>query len=155
VVLDEAANIAPLPNHGELASTGPGQGIQLLSVFQDIAQIDARYGRRAGTVVNNHGAKILGSGISDPATLTWASRVIGAGEFEQRSRTAGERGRHSTTLGDTYRDLAPASILREGVLNTALLIYGNLPPAQIRLRPWFREKDLRKLRDSTGIREVG
>jgi hypothetical protein len=38
--------------------------------------------------------------------------VIGAGEFEQRSQTAGERGRHSTTQGDTYRDLAPASVAK-------------------------------------------
>lgn len=157
LVLDEAANIAPLPNHAELASTGAGQGIQVLSVFQDLAQINARYGRRAGTIVNNHAAKILGPGISDPETLTWASRVIGAGEFEQRSQTAGEHGRRSTTQGDTYRDLAPAGVLREGALNTAVLIYGSLPPAQIRLRPWFQEAELRRLRDAStdGSRKPG
>jgi type IV secretion system protein VirD4 len=149
LLLDEAANIAPIPNLDEIASTAAGQGIQLLSVFQDLAQIGARYGRRSATIVNNHRAKLIGSGISDPETLTWASRVIGAGEFEQRSQTAGERGRRSTTQGDTYRDLAPAGVLREGELSTAVLIYGSLPPAQIRLRPWFQETDLRRLRDAS------
>jgi type IV secretion system protein VirD4 len=158
LLLDEAANIAPIPNLDEIAATGAGQGVQLLSVFQDLAQISARYGRRSATILNNHRAKLIGSGISDPETLTWASRVIGAGEFEQRSRTAGERGRQSTTQGDTYRDLAPAAILRESLLNTALLIYGNLPPAQIRLRPWFQEAELKRLRDAfegSEVREVG
>ena len=85
--------------------------------------------------------------------------MIGAGEFEQGSQTAGERGRRSTTQGDTYRDLAPAALLREGPLNNAVLVYGRLPPAQIRLRPWFQEVDLRRLReassDGSGVWEVG
>jgi type IV secretion system protein VirD4 len=34
LVLDELANIAPIPNLDEVASTGAGQGIQLLSIFQ-------------------------------------------------------------------------------------------------------------------------
>lgn len=150
LLLDEAANIAPIPNLDEIASTGAGQGVQLLSVFQDLAQINARYGRRAATIVNNHRAKLFGTGISDPETLSYASRVIGAAEFEQHSRTRAEKGRNSTTQGDTWRDLVPAGVLRENRLNNALLIYGNLPPAQIRLRPWFQEADLRKLRDASG-----
>jgi type IV secretion system protein VirD4 len=159
LLLDEAANIAPIPNLDEIAATAAGQGIQLLSVFQDLAQIGARYGRRSATIVNNHRAKLIGSGISDPETLTWASRVIGAGAFDQRSETAGERGRRSTTQGETYRDLAPAGVLREGFLNNAVLVYGNLPPAKIRLRPWFQEAELRRLRDASaeesGSPEVG
>jgi type IV secretion system protein VirD4 len=149
LLLDEAANIAPIPNLDEIAATGAGQGIQLLSVFQDMAQIGVRYGRRSATIVNNHRAKVIGSGISDPETLNWASRVIGAGEFEQLSRTAGEQGRHSTTQGDTYRDLAPAGVLREGFLNTSVLVYGRLPAARIRLRPWYQEPELRRLRDAS------
>ncbi|MCW2981856.1 MAG: type secretory system conjugative transfer family protein, partial [Solirubrobacterales bacterium] len=149
-LFDEAANIAPIPNLHEVASTAAGQGIQVLSIFQDLSQISARYGRNAATIVNNHRAKLLGAGTSDPETLTWASKVIGAGEFEQRSQTAGERGRRSTTQGDSYRDLAPPGVLREGFLNTAVLVYGNLPPARIRLRPWFEEADLRRLRGTAG-----
>ena len=50
-----------------LASTGAGQGIQLVSVFQDMAQINAVYGRdHAPTIVSNHRAKVVLSGIADP-----------------------------------------------------------------------------------------
>src|SRR4029078_10510962 len=45
VVLDECANIAPLRELATLASTGAGQGIQLVSVFQDMAEIYGAYGR--------------------------------------------------------------------------------------------------------------
>ncbi len=37
VVLDEAANIAPLRDLDTLASTAAGQGIQLVTVWQDLA----------------------------------------------------------------------------------------------------------------------
>ena len=37
----ECANIAPLRELATIASTGAGQGIQLVSVFQDLAQIPA------------------------------------------------------------------------------------------------------------------
>jgi type IV secretion system protein VirD4 len=146
LLLDEAANIAPIPNLAEIASTGAGQGIQLLSVFQDMAQVSTRYGRRASTIVNNHRAKLFGTGISDPETLGYVSRIVGSGEFEQRSRNTGEQGRSSQTQGETYSELAPANLVRERDPGTALLIYGHLPPAKIRLRPWFEDRRLRKLR---------
>jgi type IV secretion system protein VirD4 len=148
LLLDECANIAPIPNLAEIASTGAGQGVQLLSVFQDMAQVTSRYGRRASTIVNNHRAKVFGTGISDAETLGYVSRVLGAGEFEQRSRSTGERGRNSQTEGDTYRDLAPANLVRERDPGTGLLLYGHLPPAKIRLRPWYEERELRALREA-------
>jgi type IV secretion system protein VirD4 len=155
LLLDEAANIAPIPNLDEIASTAGGQGVQLLSVFQDVAQIGARYQRRAPTIVNNHRAKLFGSGISDPETLDYVSRIVGAGEFEHRSRTAGEQGRSTTTEGETYRDLVPPGLLRGADPGSAILVYGHLPPARIRLRPWFHEASLRKMRDEgAGGRQV-
>ena len=95
LVLDEAANIAPIPNLDEVASTGAGQGVQLLSVFQDLAQVRSRYGDRAQTIVNNHRAKLFGTGISDPETLALRqSQVVGAGEFEQRTHSERRAGQH-------------------------------------------------------------
>jgi type IV secretion system protein VirD4 len=154
LALDELANIAPIPNLAEIASTGAGQGVQLLSVFQDLAQVSSRYGRQASTIVNNHRATVLGSGISDPDTLSYVSRVLGAGEFEQRSRSTGEKGRRSETEGDTYRDLAPANFVRERDPGTGLLVYGHLPPAKIKLRPWYEDRELRRLRDRHGVEEA-
>ena len=98
LVLDECANIAPLRDLATLASTGAGQGIQLVSVFQDMAQINAVYGRdRAPTIVSNHRAKVILSGIADPQTLDYVARLLGDEEVRQISSTSGAEGRRSTT----------------------------------------------------------
>jgi type IV secretion system protein VirD4 len=141
LVLDELANVAPVPGLDEIASTGAGQGIQLLSVFQDMAQVQARYGEGALTIVNNHRAKLFGTGVSDPDTLSYVSRVVGAGEFRDESATADDRGSSTRTEGSIYRELTPANVVREGEPGSALLLYGHLPPTRIRLRlPSKREK---------------
>jgi type IV secretion system protein VirD4 len=152
LLLDECANIAPPPGLDEIASTAAGLGVQLLTVFQDLAQVQARWGNRAGSIVNNHRAKVIGTAISDAATLDYVSRLLGVGEFEQRSTStsSGERGRSSETHGDTYRDLAPPNFVRQRKPATALLIDAELPPAQIKLRPWYEDRTLRALRHLNG-----
>jgi type IV secretion system protein VirD4 len=149
LLLDEAANIAPIPNLDEVASTGAGMGVQLLSIFHDFAQGQVRFGNRFLTTVNNHAAKIVGSGSSDPETTSYFSKIIGTGAFEQRSRTAGEQGRRSTTEGETYRDLAPASVQREAEPGTGHLVYRHLRPTNFSLRPWFEDPILRELQQAS------
>ena len=146
LVLDECANIAPLRDLATLASTGAGQGIQLVSVFQDMAQINAVYGReRAPTIVSNHRAKVILSGIADPPSLEYLARLLGDEEVRQVSRTSGAGGRHSTTESITYRNLAPANVLREMRPGHGILVYGHLRPTRIALRPWFKDRRLRRL----------
>ena len=70
VVLDECANIAPIRQLATIAATGAGQGIQLVTVFQDMAQIDAVFGRDvAPTIVSNHRAKLLMAGIRSESVV--------------------------------------------------------------------------------------
>jgi type IV secretion system protein VirD4 len=145
LVLDECANIAPLRDLAVLASTGAGQGIQLVSVFQDMAQIYAVYGRdHAPTILSNHRAKVILSGISDPPTLEYVSRLLGEERVRFRSSTSGSHG-HSTTESVSFRQLAPANVLREMRPGQGVLVYGHLAPTRITLRPWFRDRHLRRL----------
>jgi len=144
LVLDEAANIAPLRDLDALASTAAGHGIQLVSIFQDLAQIANRYQERAQTVVNNHRAKIFLSGISDTQTLEYASRLLGDEEIMQSSITRGSQGSRSTTESTALRSLAPANVLRGIRPGEGVLVYGHLPPARLKLRPWFKERGLRR-----------
>jgi type IV secretion system protein VirD4 len=145
VVLDEAANIAPLPRLDQLAATGAGQGLQLVTVVQDLAQVEARWGRKADTILNNHRAKLFGTGLSCERTLTYLTRVLGDQTLTQRSATRGETGRRSVTEGTHYRPLAPIDELRQGRPGTGVLVYGHLPPARICFRPWYAERRLRRL----------
>jgi type IV secretion system protein VirD4 len=107
----------------------------------------ARWPQRAETILNNHRAKIIGAGISCPTTLQHISRILGDAEITQRSTstTPGDRGRQATTVSSTWRAIAPANVLREARPGCAVLIYDNLPPAVVRLRPWYRDRRLRQL----------
>jgi len=145
VLLDEAANIAPIADLDVLASSGAGQGIQLLSVFQDLSQVRAKYGKHAHSIFNNHRAKVFCPGIADPETIEFIGQVIGDGEFRQSSETAGAKGHSSSTEGSTYRRLVPANVLRGAMKGSGLLVSGNRPPAWIGLRAWFEDEQLSDL----------
>lgn len=142
VVLDEAANIAPLRDLDTLASTAAGQGIQLVTVWQDLAQMKARYGDRAHTVINNHRATIVLSGVKDPMTLDHVSRLVGDSDVPRQSITTDSSGRRSITDGVHSRRLAPDHALRAMPEGEGLLIYGSTPSTQLRLRPWYQERKL-------------
>jgi type IV secretion system protein VirD4 len=145
LVLDEAANIAPIRDLDTLASTGASMGIQLVTVCQDLAQLASRYGPdRSRTIANNHRAKLLLSGVSDLTTLDLVSGL--AGETAVREDTFSydwpdRRRTRSTAVA--YRRLAPADELRRIAPGDGVLIYGHLPPVRLRLRPWYEDRRLR------------
>lgn len=140
LVIDEAANIAPLPDLAQIASTARGVGIQLVTVWQDFAQIQARYGTFAQTVINNHRAKVVLAGISDTPTLDYISRLIGDETVTEESRSRNPDGKTSITQTTRHRPLAPASDLRRADTGTGVLVYGNFHPAQLKLRPWYNDR---------------
>jgi type IV secretion system protein VirD4 len=144
VVLDEAANIAPLTDLDTIVSTAAGHGIQLVTVWQDFAQIEGRYGRRWPTIVNNHRAKVLCPGSADPLTLDHMSALIGDDEAQDQSRTIGDDGRWSRTETASLRRVAPSAMLRRLAPGQAAVVYGALPPARVRLRPYFERAAQRR-----------
>lgn len=134
LVIDEAANIAPLPDLAQIASTARGVGIQLVTVWQDFAQIQARYGTFAQTVINNHRAKVVLAGISDTPTLDYISRLIGDEAVTEESHSRSPDGKTNTTEAIRHRPLAPTAGLRRADTGTGVLVYGNLHPAKLNLR---------------------
>jgi type IV secretion system protein VirD4 len=150
--LDEAANIAPLPNLDEIASTGPGQGVQLLTVLQNMSQASDRWGSdRAETIIANHRGRVFCSGIGDRATLEHLRQTLGEEQVARVSRQhAGLMSAGTVTVSQEHQPLAPPNRVRLAKADRALLVYGNLPPAWLRLRPWYRDSRLRAL--ATGRR---
>jgi type IV secretion system protein VirD4 len=144
VCLDEAGNVAPLPNLAEIASTAPSHNIQLISIFHDLAQARSRYRGQAETVVNSHRARMLLPGVADLETLRYFSGLVGDQERRELTRTVGRGG---ATRATTRRPtpLISAQELRQLPDGHALLLYGRLAPARLRLRTWFTDRRLRRL----------
>lgn len=145
VVLDEAANIAPVRDLDTIASTGASLGVQLVTVCQDVSQLGARYGHdRARTIVNNHRAKLLLSGVSDLSTLDLISGLAGEQAVREHTYTVDQSdGRRTRSSAVAFRRLAPADELRRVPPGQGVLVYGHLPPVRLRLRPWFTDRRMR------------
>jgi type IV secretion system protein VirD4 len=142
--LDEAGNVAPLPNLAEIASTAPSHNIQLVSIFHDLQQARSRYGKQADTVVNSHRARMLLPGVADLETLRYFSGLVGEEEARDLTRTTGSGGTTRSTAR-RRRPLAAAEALRQIPDRHALLLYGRIAPVQLRLRTWFDDRRLRRL----------
>ncbi|MBV9198044.1 MAG: type IV secretory system conjugative DNA transfer family protein [Solirubrobacterales bacterium] len=134
VCLDELGNAVPIPNLAEIASTAASHNIQLVSIFHDIAQARTRYHDQALTVINNHRARMLLSGVADIETLKYFSELVGEEEVKDRSDPDAPVRR---------RPLAPPDQLRQIKPQHGLLVYGSLRPAQVRLRLYFNDRKLK------------
>jgi hypothetical protein len=121
LVLDEAANVASLDELDQLASTVAGLGVTLVTVVQDFAQLQARWGQRAATIVNNHATRVVLSGLADPSVSTYLPEL--------------------TTPKEKDAVVVP---LRQRPGSTALVVSGRSPVYAGRLRPWWRHRTLRR-----------
>lgn len=143
IALDEAANFARVPRLAGYASSGPGQGIQLLLCFHDLAQVEATYGQEAArTIWNNCRARVLLPGQGDVKTLELFSRSIGDETRVFRAQHS-DRWRSSSSEQRVGRPLATLDELRRQ--HQAVLVYANAPPAQLALRRWDQVPAWRRL----------
>jgi type IV secretion system protein VirD4 len=139
--LDEAGNCAALSDLDVLATTARGQGIQLVTVWHDKSQLEARYGLKASTILNNHRAKLFLSGLADLSALELGARLIGDQALVDRNRSMGSDGRHSLNESTSYRPLLPVEDLRRLRPGEGVLLYGHLRPTPIRLRPFYTQRE--------------
>ncbi len=119
MVLDEAANVASLDELDQMAATVAGLQVTLVTVVQDFAQLRARWGERAATIVNNHATRVVLGGLADPSVGTYLPEL---------------------TASTTERPAVPLR-LRPG--GTAVVVSGRSKVYPIRLRPWWRRRRLR------------
>jgi type IV secretion system protein VirD4 len=99
-LLDECANIAPIPDLPAMLSEAGGQGLQAVCVFQDISQVRRRWPREADGFMSLFGAKIILSGVADTRTLEQLSLL--AGEWDRPVQTLSEQ-RPTGLLSDPSR----------------------------------------------------
>ena len=126
VVLDDVLGIAPIYDLASLASTAPARGVQLVSVFQDTGPDRHPLRRRR---------RPRRSATTGPSSC-WPARP---------------------DAGGVAADLAgtPSSPAQLGAGEAALL-YGTPRRPGVRLRPWFRDRELRAPgRDAAGRRHAG
>jgi type IV secretion system protein VirD4 len=142
LILDETANIAPLPDLPAIVSEGGSQGLVTLASFQDLSQARARWGMAADGFPTLFGAKVVLGGINDIRTLDMISRLAGDGEVRHNSVTRRPwplgRQHPSITLSTRRQPRLPVDAIAHLPAGESLLINGARPPTFLSLTPWYR-----------------
>lgn len=148
LALDEAGNVFRYPRLPHLLTTARGNGIQLLLIYHDMAQVEHLYGGRevARTVISNAKLRMLLPGVGDLETLRYWSELMGQTRTQTHGTTTGADGRRSRSRNEHTDHLAPLHRLQQLPDGEAVLVYQNLPPARVRLLPWYRDRRFRALR---------
>jgi type IV secretion system protein VirD4 len=146
LALDEAGNVFRYPRLPQLLTTSRGNGIQLLLIYHDLAQVEHLYGGRevARTVLSNAKLRILLPGVGDLDTLRYWSDLLGRTRTQTHGETHGADGHRSRSRNEHTEDLAPLHVLQQLGLGRAVLVYENLPPTRIDLLPWYRNRRYRE-----------
>jgi type IV secretion system protein VirD4 len=140
VVLDEVANIAPIPDLDVLASTCRSHAINLVTLTQSYSQLVDRWsGPRARTIFDNHTAKVLLRGSTDAELLQQFRRLVGERVERRTTRSRNDRGQVSTSEQLRDRSLALEHELRSLDIGTGMVLYGANEPALVKLRPFYSD----------------
>lgn len=127
LALDEAANIAPLPELPGIVSEGGGQGLLTMACFQDLSQARSRWGEAAQGFLSLFGAKLILPGIGDRATLESLSLLSGEQLVPQRSVTQTRPIRpwsRSVTDSERLRKRLPPDAISRGEPGKAIWFQG-------------------------------
>lgn len=134
--LDEAANIAALPDLPGLLSSGGGDGITTVVVLQSLGQARARWGTdQSDAMWESSTIKMVLPGLSNPQDLSDISRL--AGEIEQKTLSTSKGSSGSSTTSSTQRVPAlPIEKIRGLKQGHAWLLHRRLAPVEVKLKPW-------------------
>lgn len=122
MALDETANIAPLRRLPEYLAQSRAAGITMLTVWQGLSQVHARYGEQAGAILASSLAQVFLGGSTDPRTLDYLERMLRQSELDPAERIDPRR-----------------------LDGRALVIYADHQPFLLRPRISYQNRRLRRL----------
>ncbi|WP_276939986.1 type IV secretory system conjugative DNA transfer family protein [Ferrimicrobium acidiphilum] len=137
LLLDEMANIAPLPSLGSLLSEGVSQGVYLLGALQDLSQARERWPALMRGLLTLFGTTVVLGGIGDIETLRMLEELFGTIDHAEVGWQRGGFLRLTTSTHKVERPLFSRGELRElGPFEAAVLdLRGG--SGKVRLTPDF------------------
>lgn len=140
LLLDEAANIAPIRDLAPWLSQCGDHGITIATIWQSIAQIDHRYGKaERDAILAASTAQILIPPIADPTTTSYINDLLGQEPVAHASQRHGLRA--DETIGVNQQRVAETQWPRQVTRPNALLVYRNLPPTIVSAPGWYERSN--------------
>jgi type IV secretion system protein VirD4 len=135
ILMDEAANIAPVRNLAPWLSQCGDHGIVIATIWQSIGQIDQRYGRAArDAICAASTAQVFIPPLAESTSAGYLTELLGDEQVANASSSAGRQ-----TLCAGQRKAGPAPWLRQIGRGRAILVYRDLPPAVVRVPGWYED----------------
>jgi type IV secretory pathway TraG/TraD family ATPase VirD4 len=123
LLLDEAANIAPIPSLPNLLADGGGSGITTVCVLQSLAQARARWGLPgADAIWDSATTKLVLGGLAHTEDLSRISKLAGEIDDPVRTRSTGPTGPAESVSPPGH----------------ALGLARRTPPVHALLTPWWK-----------------
>jgi type IV secretion system protein VirD4 len=147
IVLDEVANMTPIPNLDRWVTAARGLGINLVLATQNLGQLDTVWGReKAETIASGPRVRMFGPGLADAQTLKYVEDISGqtAVITDSVSRTPYFMQMQTSRSTNTqWRPLVQQQELRELPDFTGIVFYGTTPPFTVDWRSGHTEPQLR------------
>lgn len=155
IVLDEVANMTPIPVLDRWVTAARGLGINLVLATQNLAQLDTVWGReKAETIASGPRVRMFGPGIADEQTLAYIEKLGGdtAVLTDTVSRTPYffqiQTNRSTNTQ---WRPLVTKDVVRQIPPYTGLVFYGTTPPFTVNWRSAHTDPRLEAMQKNTPI----
>ena len=146
-LLDECANVAPIPSLPNLLADGRGQSLTIIPIFQTLAQVRSRYGDEdASTVFSASQIKLILGGSDDADDCRDISGLIGERD-DWYATTSGSAHALAIDTGATTSSslrkvpILPPDAIRSIPFGSAVMLLSQADPFPLRLRPWTHRRD--------------
>ena len=141
-LLDECANVAPIPSLPSLLADGRGQNLTVIPIFQTLAQVRSRYGDQdASTVFSASQVKLILGGADDADDCRDLSALIGERDDWYATSSHSSYALAIDTKATTSTSLRkvpilPPDAIRSIPFGSAVMLLSQANPIPLRMRPW-------------------
>lgn len=143
MLVDEAANVCPLPLLGQFLAECRAAQIRWMLVFQDIAQMERRWHEDTYTILTNAQATVILPGSKDVKLLEWVQKMGGnmwiETTSESKSHRNGDDGASTSTSRQEHPLISPDE-LRRLPRDEAILLCTNYHPVQLKMTNVFKHR---------------
>jgi type IV secretory pathway TraG/TraD family ATPase VirD4 len=150
-LLDECANVAPIPSLPSLLADGRGQNLTVIPIFQALAQVRSRYGPEdASTVFSASQIKLILGGADDADDCRDLSALIGERD-DWYATTSHNSHALAIDIGATTSTslrkvpILPPDAIRTIPFGSAVMLLSQADPLPLRMRPWTERPDAHTL----------
>ncbi|MFM9432785.1 type IV secretory system conjugative DNA transfer family protein [Arthrobacter sp. MP_2.3] len=155
MVLDEAPNVAAIPDMAGALSDSGGRGIRIIGFSQSFAQNRQRWGSEAATAIRGTSSiRLFLPGLEELDELDKIARAAGTTRKERVSTSQG-RGGSSRTTSEEERPVIRGNEIQQLPVGEAFMHYSNVAPARVKLMPWWERPDADQIRtDKAAAAEI-